>query len=292
MQLTITAYSTALFSTWYFIEEWGMLFDAGDGVISALLQKSRKIDHVFISHADRDHLTGLLQLNQLNARPGYPVMYYPKDSGSFPVLENFSKQFDPQVARTIWRPVTEGDEIAIAKDLLVKPIRNGHVPVEQHVIKSLGYQIIQTRTKLRPEFAHLSGEQLRQLSEQQGRDSFSMELQIPLLAYSGDTPVEDGAKWDNTKILIHEATFLGNGENIKTRTYGNRHSTLEEVMEMVGSIHIEQLILGHFSSRYSPDEIDRAVKDMCEKYAINIPVRLVLPGETVRNVLGAGAVNR
>ena len=59
MQLTITGYSTALFSTWYFVEEWGVLFDAGDGLISALLQKSRKIDHVFISHADRDHLTGL-----------------------------------------------------------------------------------------------------------------------------------------------------------------------------------------------------------------------------------------
>ncbi|MBS1605964.1 MAG: RNAse Z, partial [Bacteroidetes bacterium] len=51
MQLTITGYSTALFSTWYFIEEWGILFDAGEGLISSLLQKSRKIDQVFISHA-------------------------------------------------------------------------------------------------------------------------------------------------------------------------------------------------------------------------------------------------
>jgi ribonuclease Z len=292
VQLTITGYSTALFSTWYFIEEWGILFDAGDGLISSLLQKSRKIDQVFISHADRDHLTGLLQFNQLNARPGFPVIHYPKDSGSFPALEKFSRQFDPQVARTVWTPVTEGDEIAIAKDLLVKPIRNGHVPVEQHIIRSLGYQVIQTRKKLRPEYAHLSGEALRQLAEQQGRDSFSMELRTNLLAYSGDTPVEDGARWDNTKILIHEATFLGKGEDIKVRDYGNRHSTLEEVMEMVSSLHIEQLILGHFSSRYSPEEISRAVKDLCEKYAINIPVRLILPGETVHDVLGKAPVNR
>src|ERR1700760_2844977 len=141
MQLTITAYSTALFSTWYFIEEWGILFDAGDGVTSALLQKSRKIDHVFISHADRDHLTGLLQFNQLNARPGFPVMYFPKDATSFAALEAFSKKFDKQVERTVWTPVTEGDEIAIAKDLLVLPIRNGHVPVEPSVIKSLGYLV-------------------------------------------------------------------------------------------------------------------------------------------------------
>jgi hypothetical protein len=29
MQLTITEYSTALFSTWYFIEEWGHPFRRG-----------------------------------------------------------------------------------------------------------------------------------------------------------------------------------------------------------------------------------------------------------------------
>ncbi|MBS1664957.1 MAG: RNAse Z [Bacteroidetes bacterium] len=292
MQLTITAYSTALFSTWYFIEEIGVLFDAGEGLISALLQKSRKIDQVFISHADRDHITGLLQLNQLNARPGFPVIHYPKDSGSFPVLEKFSKAFDPQVTRTIWTPVTEGDEIYIAKDMLVKPLRNGHVPVDKQVIRSLSYQVVQTRKKVKPEFAHLSGDQLRELAEKQGRDSFSMEVRTNLLGYSGDTPVEDGARWDNTGILIHEATFIGNGEHIKDRGYGNKHSTLEEVMEMVSSIRIERLILGHFSSRYEPGEILRSVRELCEKYAINVPVNVILPGATVWDVLSQPPVNR
>jgi ribonuclease Z len=281
MQLTITGYSTALFSTWYFIEEWGLLFDAGEGMISSLLQKSRKIDQVFISHADRDHLTGLLQFNQLNARPGYPIIHYPKDSGSFAALEAFSKKFDPQVARTVWTPVTGGEEIWIAKDMLVKPIRNEHVPVDLHIIKSLGYQVVQVRKKLKPAYASLSGEELRKLAEQQGRDSFSMESRVNLLSYSGDTPVEDVKRWDNTKILIHEATFLDNGEDRKVRTHGNKHSTLEEVMEMVSELKIEQLILGHFSSRYSPEEIDRRIKELCEKYSIDIPVHRVLPGETI-----------
>ena len=50
MKLTITAYSTPLFSTWYFIKELGLLFDAGDGVAPGLFSKSRKSKHVFISH--------------------------------------------------------------------------------------------------------------------------------------------------------------------------------------------------------------------------------------------------
>lgn len=292
MKLTITAYSTALFSTWYFIEEWGVAFDAGDGLISALLQKSRKIDNVFVSHADRDHLTGLLQLNQLNARPGFPVIHYPKDARSFATLEDFSKKFDAQVGQTQWIPVTEGDEIPIAKDLLVLPIRNGHVPVSPEVIKSLGYQVIQTRKKLKPEFAHLGGEEIRQLGERIGREQLSLELRSKLLAYSGDTPVEDGARWDNTEILIHEATFLGQGEDVKVRTYGNKHSTLGEVMEMVGSLHIGKLILGHFSSRYSAEEIDRNILDLCEKYAINIPVYRLLPGMTAVDILSGEPLNR
>ena len=111
MQLTISGYSTALFSTWYFVEELGVLFDAGDGVVANLLQKSRKIKHVFISHADRDHLTGLIQLNQLNARPGFPKMYYPKDARSIRKLEVFSKDFDDQVEGTEWIPLTEGQEM-------------------------------------------------------------------------------------------------------------------------------------------------------------------------------------
>lgn len=39
MPLTITGYSTGLFATWYFIEELGILFDAGDGVSAGLTQK-------------------------------------------------------------------------------------------------------------------------------------------------------------------------------------------------------------------------------------------------------------
>jgi ribonuclease Z len=101
MRFTISGYSTALFATWYFIEELGLLFDAGDGVTASLTQKTGKIRHIFVSHADRDHLTGLLQLNQLNARPGFPKIYYPKDSTSFPALRDFSNRFDPHIVRTV-----------------------------------------------------------------------------------------------------------------------------------------------------------------------------------------------
>ncbi|SDF07552.1 MBL fold metallo-hydrolase [Chitinophaga filiformis] len=291
MKLTITGYSTALFSTWYFIEELGLLLDAGDGMMSALLQKSRKINHAFISHADRDHLTGLLQFNQLNAREGYPVIHYPKDSRSFPYMEAFFQQFDPYSVGTVWQPVSPGDEIRVKDDILVIPLRNGHVPVAPEIIRSLSFKVFQTKRKLRPELVGLSGEEIRQIGIEKGKESTTMEVRTNILSYSGDTPVEDLTQWNDSQILIHEATFLEKEEEIKVYAHKNKHSRLDEVIEMVSGSNIEKLILGHFSSRYNAEQIDSAIRQLCERYTLNIPVFRILPGETVVDVLAGTPVN-
>lgn len=291
MQLTITGYSTALFSTWYFVEELGILFDCGDGVSAALLQKARKVEHVCISHADRDHLAGLLQFNQLNARPGFPVMYYPKHSGSFPALEAFSKKFDPHVDFTTWHPVSPEEELFLRDDLLVQPLRNGHVPVASSIIRSLSYKVFHTKRKLKPALEGLSGLEIKQYAEKYGKESTTDEVRTNIITYSGDTPVEDPSMWDGSEILIHEATFMGGGEHIKAKPHVNKHSTLEEVMEMVSSIRVGKLILGHFSSRYDHATIDRTIRSYCDKYAINIPVHRVLPGVTVTDILSQPPLN-
>lgn len=292
MQLTITGYSTALFSTWYFIDELGLLLDAGDGVMAHLLQKSRKVNHVFVSHADRDHLTGLLQFNQLNAREGYPIIHFPKDSGSFPAIEQFSKQFDPHVTSTIWKPIVEGDRIVIRDDIEIEAIRNGHVTVAAGITKSLSYKVVQVKTKLRPELVGLPGEEIKKIIAERGKDQTTTEVRTTLVGYSADTPVEDLERWNHCKVLIHEATFLGGPEDSKMQTHGNKHSSLEEVMEMVSKLQVEHLILGHFSSRYRPVQIDQKILQLCEKYGISIPVHRLLPGETVKDILNQQPVNR
>ena len=290
MSYTITGYSTALFSTWYFIEELRLLFDAGDGLMSSLLQKSRKIEHVFISHADRDHVTGLLQFNQLNARPGFPIIYYPKDSGSFPALKEFSSKFDPHVTGTVWTPISPENEVRIKEDVFIKAIPNSHTAEKGPGIRSLSYKVIQSKMKLNPELRKLPVEDIKRIIEQKGKASTHTEVQTNLLSYSGDTPVEDLTRWENSKILIHEATFLRDDDTI-TRP-NHKHSYLEEVMEMVSGSNIEQLILGHFSSRYDDEQIDQRILQLCNKYAINIPVFRVLPGQVGRHILTGQPVNR
>jgi ribonuclease Z len=290
MNYNIIGYSTAMFSTWYFIEELGILFDAGDGLTSALLHKARKINNVFISHADRDHLTGLLQFNQLNAREGFPVIHYPKDSKSFPSMQDFSVKFDPHVKGTVWKPIVEDQEIKIKDDLSVLTIRNNHVLADPGISKSLSYTIVQTKNKLKPEYAHLGQNEILKLMAEKGKENITEGIRTNLLTYSGDTPVDDYERYNNSQILIHEATFLG-GEEEKISPHGNKHSTLEEVIKMVSEIKIEKLILGHFSSRYSKEQIDEKIKVLCKKYLISIPVYRVLPGQVHRNILTENPIN-
>jgi len=291
MKLTITGYSTALFATWYFIEEMGVLLVAGDGLTAALLQKARKVDHVFISHADRDHLTGLLQFNQLNARPGFPKIYYPLHSGSFPAMEAFAKQFDPHVSGTQWEGIDSGQKIQIKDNLYVQAIRNNHVQVEASMIKSLGYRITETKSKLRPEYLALSQPELKALIAEKGKETLMTQVENTVLTYSGDTPVDDPEKWNNTKILIHEATFMGEEDREKTNTKRNLHSRLEEVLGMVADLKIETLILGHFSSRYDAAMIDENIRRLCKELKITIPVHRLLPGQVHRDILNEEPIN-
>lgn len=285
MKMTITGYSTALFSTWYFIEELGLLLDAGDGLSAALLQKAGKIKHAFISHADRDHLTGLLQFNQLNAREKYPIVYYPKDSGSFPALGNFFDKFDPHVQRPNWIPLDNEQEIFIKNNIAVKCIRNEHVDVDNSIIKSLSFDIFEVKQKLKAEFHGLSGSAIKQLRQEKGNDFISETVRTPILSYSGDTPVHNVDRWKHSKILIHEATFLDAATRDSSNAPKHAHSTLEEVIAMVAESQVEHLILGHFSTRYSTEQIQNAILNLRDKYSLEIPISCVLPGQVVRDIL-------
>ncbi|MBT6234918.1 MAG: hypothetical protein HOI49_02350 [Bacteroidetes bacterium] len=117
INLTITGYSIALFSTRYLIVELGILFDAGDGLVASLNQKMGRIKYAFISHANRDHLSAINPLNDKMQ------IFYPRYAGSFPALEEFSKKIGPDKPRKDWLPVVDGESIYQRNDLKVDAVR-------------------------------------------------------------------------------------------------------------------------------------------------------------------------
>lgn len=291
MKYKITSYSTALFSTWINVEELNLLIDAGDGVASGLLQKSRKIKNVFITHPDRDHLNGLPQFVQLNAREGLPNIHYPKDAGSFPAIKGFLNQFDPHVSSCNWIGIEDKSRVEIKNNIIVEAIRNEHVKSPIGIHKSLSYKVFEIKHKLKPEFRSVSGNEIKRLAAENGRDFITERTETNIISFSGDTPVDNYAKWDGSKILVHESTFLKNEGDSQIESRGNKHSRIDEVLQMAKDIKLGTLILNHFSSRYSKEEIDQTVRKLINDYKVNIPVFLIYPGEIKRDILRTTPIN-
>jgi len=282
-RLTITAYSTALFSTWFFIEELRLLLDAGDGVCAALLTKSRKIDTVAVTHADRDHITGLFQLLQLNARNSKPNVLYPKDSGSFPAMAEFCRIFDPHVDAPTWTPVAPGEVFHLKDSLTLRVVDSSHIDRPGQV-KSLGYQVVSSVRKLKPEYHGRTQDQMKQLSLTVGTNALYDPREETLLGYSGDTGVGSPTLWRGCRVLIHESTFLRH-EDIGDGGKRNQHSVLLDVLRMAVDANPGALVLSHFSSRYKSHHVSEAVFAEASALAPPFPVYVIPPGEIVRDVL-------
>jgi len=152
-------------------------------------------------------------------------------------------------------------------------------------VKSLSYIVDAVTRKLRPELVGKNGSEIAMLRESQGEDAISVSSRASKLIYSGDTPIENDGRYDNTEILIHEATFLTSQEIDPDNPKRNKHSSLDQVIEMTASSNVQHLVLGHFSSRYSFEQIDDAIKRECRNFDLKIPVYRVLPGMTGRDIL-------
>lgn len=283
MQLSLHSFSTALYATWHFVEELRILFDAGDGVSAGLLGKAGKLRHVFISHADRDHLTGLLQLLQLNPIGRRLTVHHPADCGSFPPLAEFCRRFDPHVEPPTWAPIRHGDEIDLTGGRTVRAVRNPHVAVDGPATKSLSYFVVEKKRRVRDAFRELPSEAIRDLIRTEGADHVTEASERRLLGYSADTPVLPAAFWAGCDILVHEATFQNHADSGR-RAPGDTHphSVLPDVLAMAREARPGALVLTHFSSRYTPEEIEAAVARHAEELALPFPVHRVFPGERGR----------
>jgi len=283
MQLNLSAFSTALFSTWVFVENFGLLFDAGDGVSALLGQKEGKIRHVFVTHADRDHMCGLLQLHQLNAKDGYPHIYFPVGCGSFPALQDFVKRFDPQSGPATWTGLKAGDTVELQNGHTVIARASAHV-ASVELTKALDFTLCKVRRVLRTEFRGLTGSEIASKRKELGDDAISETKIEKLLGYSGDAPELNPPHWSGVKVLIHEATFL------QTNTAHGSHSNLSQVIAAAAQLELNALVLLHFSARYTQDEIHRAIRQHAEENLPKFPIFAVCPGQIVTDVLGRSPI--
>ena len=149
--------------------------------------------------------------------------------------------------------VKPGDEIELSRELVVT------VGQTRHTIPSLCYIVWERRRKLKPEFAELSGDEIRDL--RQSGTEVTRELRFPTVAYLGDTAPEgmdDNPDVYRAKILIAEMTFVAPVHR-KELIHKNGHMHLDDFVERKDRFENEIIIAGHLSTRYTQRQAERLV---------------------------------
>lgn len=118
----------------------------------------------------------------------------------------------------------------------------------EHTAPSVGYSILEKRTKLRDEFVGMPQEKLRELKAR--GTEITRNLQIPLVAYLGDTLpgphlVRDDVR--RAQIIICECTFFE--PEHRSRAKIGMHLHVEDVAEWLRVVECEALVLTHVSRR-------------------------------------------
>lgn len=118
----------------------------------------------------------------------------------------------------------------------------------EHTCPSFGYSVYERRSKLKPEYVDFPQEKLRELKER--GTEITRTLDIPILAYLGDTqPGPHLLREDIRKapIVICECTFFE--PDHKERAKVGMHMHVEDVVEWLGVLECQHLVLIHVSRR-------------------------------------------
>ncbi len=226
-----------------------------------------RYDDIFLSHVHQDHAGAIFRHASLRAMQGQrPArIHLPAES-----LEAMREVFRahhrleggeaPDLERML-RPLEPGDVVRLRGGLRVE------VFDVVHRIASRGFTLIETRRKLRPAYAALSGPEIA-AARRRGVEVHEHRERVRF-TYIGDSTVETLRRHPEvgrSEVLCVEATYLGRTALQKAAAYGHTHldelvALFDALPEALASPHI---VLKHFSLRYSRGQILDAIAALPE----------------------------
>ncbi|MDD3147057.1 MAG: MBL fold metallo-hydrolase [Candidatus Riflebacteria bacterium] len=267
LQDQLRGYSRALFSTWLYHRRFNILFDAGEGVSTGLMNRVFGIRRVFLSHGHADHIAGLINLiNIRNLGAGDQTaslqIYFPRDNRLIEYVTDYLTRTQKDLSFKLeWIPL-DADEKIILDDQKSKIFMRTFKTRHSQRQLSLGYNIIEQRRRLKPQFAGLSQREINETIWAKGKEEVAEEFEKIIFSYGGDSRPIEPEKISESLFLCHECTYMDVEDD--ERNF-QQHSYLDEVLETAMAAKVETLLLFHTSLRYNLDEIRKKLEEAIAK---------------------------
>ena len=243
------------------------LIDCGEGT-QMQLRKSKikfsRVQHIFISHLHGDHfygLIGLISTFRLLGRTAPLTVYGPKGIKEIITLQlKLAKSWTDYELRFIELEAKEAISLYEDENISVSTLpldhrvyTNGFLFTTKSSTRKIDSEAI-NGLELKPfHFAQL--QEGKDISLEDGKTFTNSQLTLPpevskRYAFCSDTAYNEALvqRIKGVDVLYHESTFLEQHKELAAKT---KHSTAKEAAIIANKAGVKQLILGHYSNRYS-----------------------------------------
>lgn len=251
------------------------LFDCGEATQHQILHttiKPRKIEKIFITHLHGDHiygLPGLLSSRSFQEGISPLTIYGPKGIRDY-IEMSLSISQTKLGYQLNFVEVYHGFQF-VENDYTIDVIKL------DHGVDSFGYRIIEADQigelqvdKLKslgikpgPIYQQIKSNEVTQLPNGEliyRQDVVGSNKKGRKIAIFGDTryPLKNVDFIYNCDLLIHEATFHGEDQDLADQYY---HSSNVQVAELAKQAQVKQLILTHISARYQEHDLEDFLRE-------------------------------
>ncbi|HED54399.1 MAG TPA: MBL fold metallo-hydrolase [Phycisphaerales bacterium] len=243
-------------ATTVMVPELDVCFDMGLPLRCALPSKT-----VAVSHGHMDHIGGLAYFASQRQFQGMGTATIVCDARIVDDVDTMMRGFhDLERQRTPYTLIglSPGEEHPVKNNMVLRGFET------EHTCPSFGWAVVEKRSKLKPEFAGLPQEKLRELKER--GTAITHLLEVPLVAYTGDTLpgpylVADDVR--KAQIVVSECTFFDPGH--KDRAKVGMHLHVDDIAEWIGVLECEALVLTHISRRSHMNLVRTRLDDVIPK---------------------------
>lgn len=243
--ITLLGYSVAGEESVVAAPELDVMFDVGKAPRQVLA-----VNNVCLSHGHMDHVAGLAYYfwqRDFQDNAGGRVLLPAELAEPVERMLRSWAAVEGHQAPYELAPMNAGDRVDIRRDLFVQAVPVAH----GRGVPALGYVAVETRRKLRPEYAALTGPEIVALKDKGVEVTHTIEA--PQVAYLGDTEVFDLAAASpllpEARVLVAECTFFE--PDHRSRAKAGFHTHLADVPRLLEQTRAQAVLLTHLTRRTS-----------------------------------------